>query len=522
MRNLISFLLALLSVSGLIAQESGELKWSYATGGEIYSSPALSIDGTLFIGVNDPVNDEVNTNRIIALNPDGSLKWESPLGDWADSSPAIGTDGVLYIGCWDGFLYAFDCETGEELWKFETFGVIEASPAIGKDGVIYFGNGENMFYAVNPDGTAAWVNETNSEASPLEFSDWVDASGTFDADGNIWVADLFGNLSQIAPDKSVIWTVDLGAGVPSSPAIAEDGTVYLGDEDGYVIAITPGNDLPKWFFNTGLEGIESSPVLGPDGTVYIGTGDDRVLALQYDELNKEVIFKPGWPFTEPNDVVYSTPAIAANGTVYVGSGDKSLYALSSTGQKLWSFSTGGFVDSSPAIGYDGTVYFGSTDGVVYAVHGDSPLSFSRWPKWRGSNESTGMIDPYRAWVKEQNLSDPDPYADGDNDELENVLEWAFCTDPKVAGLSDVKFPYSTFTSEGLQLKAEWVVGARGLGFDYSDDLVTWTSMNLKAPDSYPWYESMTQEPAGEKTLVRLHLNAAESPPKFFRLTAKQH
>lgn len=509
-------------MSGLIAQESGELKWSYATGGEIYSSPALSIDGTLFIGVNDPVNDEVNTNRIIALNPDGSLKWESPLGDWADSSPAIGTDGVLYIGCWDGFLYAFDCETGEELWKFETFGVIEASPAIGKDGVIYFGNGDNMFYAVNPDGTAAWVNETNSEASPLEFSDWVDASGTFDADGNIWVADLFGNLSQIAPDKSVIWTVDLGAGVPSSPAIAEDGTVYLGDEDGYVIAITPGNDLPKWFFNTGLEGIESSPVLGPDGTVYIGTGDDRVLALQYDELNKEVIFKPGWPFTEPNDVVYSTPAIAANGTVYVGSGDKSLYALSSTGQKLWSFSTGGFVDSSPAIGYDGTVYFGSTDGVVYAVHGDSPLSFSRWPKWRGSNESTGMIDPYRAWVKEQNLSDPDPYADGDNDELENVLEWAFCTDPKVAGLSDVKFPYSTFTSEGLQLKAEWVVGARGLGFDYSDDLVTWTSMNLKAPDSYPWYESMTQEPAGEKTLVRLHLNAAESPPKFFRLTAKQH
>jgi hypothetical protein len=47
-------------------------------------------------------------------------------------------------------------------------------------------------------------------------------------------------------------------------------------------------------------------------------------------------------------------------------------------------------------------------------------------------------------------------------------------------------------------------------------------MNLKAPDNYPWYESMTQEPADEKTLVQLHLNAAESPPKFFRLTGKQH
>ena len=518
MRILTIFLSAFLSINGLLAQNPGELKWSYATGGEIYSSPTLSIDGTLFIGVNDNVDDEVNTNRIIALNPDGSLKWESFMGDWADSTPAIGTDGILYIGCWDGFLYAFDCETGEEVWKFETFGVIEASPAIGKDGVIYFGNGENLFYAVNPDGSPAWVNGTNNEASPLTFNDWVDSSATFDAQGNLWVADLFGNLSQVAPDKSVVWSVDLGAGIPSSPAIAEDGTVYVGDEDGYVIAITPGNDIPKWFFNTGLEGIESSPVLGPDGTVYIGTGDDRVFAFD----GQTGALKTGWPFTEPTDVVYSTPAIAADGTVYVGSGDKKLYALSSTGQKLWSFSTGGFVDSSPAIGYDGTVYFGSTDGNVYAVHGDSSLDFSRWPKWRGSNESTGLIDPYREWVESENLADPDPFADDDGDDLENILEWAFCTDPAVADLLDVKFPYSTFTSEGLELKAEWIVSARGLGFDYSDDLVTWTSMNLKAPDDYPWYESMSKEPAGEKTLVRLQLNASESPPKFFRLTGRQH
>ena len=375
MRNLFILLSAALSLNGLIAQNPGELKWSYATGGEIYSSPALSVDGTLFIGVNDNVDDEVNSNRIVALNPDGSLKWESPMGDWADSTPAISTDGILYIGCWDGFLYAFDCETGEEVWKFETFGVIEGSPAIGKDGVIYFGNGENQLYAVNPDGTPAWVNGNAGEASPLEFSDWVDSSGTFDAQGNLWIADLFGNLSQVAPNKSVVWSVDLGAGIPTSPAIAEDGTVYIGDEDGYVIAITPGNDIPKWFFNTGLEGIESSPVLGPDGTVYIGTGDDRVFA--FDGQTGAV--KSGWPFTEPGDVVYSTPAIAENGTVYVGSGDRNLYALSSGGQKLWSFATGGFVDSSPAIGYDGTVYFGSTDGNVYAVYGDSPLSFSRWP-----------------------------------------------------------------------------------------------------------------------------------------------
>jgi PGF-CTERM protein len=64
--------------------------------------------------------------------------------------------------------------------------------------------------------------------------------------------------------------------------------------------------------------------------------------------------------------VASSPAVA-NGVVYVGSDDNNLYALNATtGAKLWSYTTGGYVDSSPAV-VKGVVYVGSDDGNVYAI-----------------------------------------------------------------------------------------------------------------------------------------------------------
>ena len=48
--------------------------------------------------------------------------------------------------------------------------------------------------------------------------------------------------------------------------------------------------------------------------------------------------------------------------------DDNVYALNaSTGAKLWSYTTGGYVDSSPAVA-NGVVYIGSDDGNVYALN----------------------------------------------------------------------------------------------------------------------------------------------------------
>ncbi|MBP7562114.1 MAG: PQQ-binding-like beta-propeller repeat protein [Armatimonadetes bacterium] len=35
------------------------------------------------------------------------MRWKFPTGSWVRSSPAIGLDGTLYVGSDDGKLYAF-------------------------------------------------------------------------------------------------------------------------------------------------------------------------------------------------------------------------------------------------------------------------------------------------------------------------------------------------------------------------------------------------------------------------------
>lgn len=53
-----------------------------------------------------------------SLNPDGSLKWKYETGDTVESSPAIGLDGTIYVGSLDHYLYAI---------KSKSFGLAKSS-----------------------------------------------------------------------------------------------------------------------------------------------------------------------------------------------------------------------------------------------------------------------------------------------------------------------------------------------------------------------------------------------------------
>ena len=91
-------------------------KWTFDFGDNIHShqsSPALSADGTIFIGT---LIGEDNGGEIIAVNPDGTLKWRKTIAtNRVQSSPCIGKDGTVYIGSSSdeqgysyGELYAFN------------------------------------------------------------------------------------------------------------------------------------------------------------------------------------------------------------------------------------------------------------------------------------------------------------------------------------------------------------------------------------------------------------------------------
>ena len=73
---------------------------------------------------------------------DGTMKWAFSTGSWVDSSPALGMDGTVYVGSFDSNLYAINPD-GAMKWAFPTGASIWSSPAIGKDGTIYVGSDDN-------------------------------------------------------------------------------------------------------------------------------------------------------------------------------------------------------------------------------------------------------------------------------------------------------------------------------------------------------------------------------------------
>ncbi len=121
----------------------------------------------------------------------------------------------------------------------------------------------------------------------------------------------------------------------------------------------PATPLPAGWQPLLSDSGNAAPAIAPDGTVYVGNGDGlRALDGATGKLK--------WLFPSAN--VSSAPAVGGDGTVFFGVDDGTLYAVHPDGSLRFALQTGGPISSSPAINSDGTVVFVSDDGWLYAVH----------------------------------------------------------------------------------------------------------------------------------------------------------
>jgi outer membrane protein assembly factor BamB len=245
---------------------NGDLKWKYSVGGvyNIYSSPAIGNDGTIYFGCG---GDSPPAGCIKALYPNKTLKWEYATNHVVYSSPAIGDDGIIYCGSHDTFLYALYPNNGTLKWKYKTGGWIRTSPCIADDGTIYVVSLDNYLHAVNPDGTMKWkTNMGEGGTSP-----------TIGQDGTIYAG--YTKLHAINPiNGSIKWLYDVSGTIRGgTPCNSVDGTIYIGTSDGgKLIAINPNGTL-KWQQPIGI--CESAPAIGSNGIIYIGSNNDYLFAF---------------------------------------------------------------------------------------------------------------------------------------------------------------------------------------------------------------------------------------------------
>jgi outer membrane protein assembly factor BamB len=152
---------------------AGRIDWEFNISsagfrGVLRSSPAVDTDGAIYFGINygDPCS------ALFALNRDGSVRWIFQPSDLpADvppdhfdiySSPAIGSDGTVYFGQEFGRVYALDPADGSVRWIQTTpSGITWSSPALASDGTLFISDLEGNCLGIRTESrglktTAAW------------------------------------------------------------------------------------------------------------------------------------------------------------------------------------------------------------------------------------------------------------------------------------------------------------------------------------------------------------------------------
>ena len=228
--------------------DSGTLKWSYElehNGDAILASTAISSEGNIYFAS--------ALGHMYAVKPPsdggstGELYWRYDTRAYATwTNPAIDDYGYVYNGSWGDGMYQFDYRSGRYIYRFPANKDVHASAAIGAGDMIYFGSEDDKMYAYNARGrNREWKYETGSDS--------IYSSG--------------------------------GGDIFSAPVIGANGRLYFGSADDYLYALDAAKGEYKWAHDVmgtrwnddqdvkNSIAKNSSPALAPDGTLFIGVGD---------------------------------------------------------------------------------------------------------------------------------------------------------------------------------------------------------------------------------------------------------
>jgi outer membrane protein assembly factor BamB len=288
--------------------------------------------------------DYTRTNqRNIAVNELNSyvqVLSNNPLGGPIDSAWPMQSQNQNHTGLSS---YNTASNPGIEKWRYKAEGKIDGGIAIDVDGTLYFGDFHGDITALNPDGSLKWKHNINNII--------LTSCPCIGKDGTIYVSTFGNRLYAMNPDGSLKWRVSVGGEAGGSPAVADDGTIYVGvmgpgSDKGSVAAINPNGTI-KWIYEVDYF-VAAHVTIHPDGTIIFGSMDEYIYALHPNGTLR-------WRY-KTDHVIRGHASLDDNGIIYYSCWDGYLYAFNVDGTLVKKFDMPIPGGETMAFGPDGTIY----------------------------------------------------------------------------------------------------------------------------------------------------------------------
>ncbi len=297
-----------------LSTDKGQVQWRFATGGKIYSTPAVqgnkvvvaSTDGSIYCldkRTGKPLW-QFKTDKAIVASPlirgktvfigssegkfralslaDGKLQWEyNQVAGFVESVPVADKEKVFF-GSWGSHFYALDQKTGQLAWKWTNGKSRNYSPAacvpVLVDGRIYLQTPDRTVTAIDAaSGREIWKSNKHKGFESMGVSEDRSLIYVKCMNDSLWAISTKGAVMQDP------WFVNCGFGyeISPSPVVEKDQLVFIPTDEGILYAVDRRNKQVVWahkFSNAMLNRVQ--PLKG--NHLLVTTMDGKVARVSYE------------------------------------------------------------------------------------------------------------------------------------------------------------------------------------------------------------------------------------------------
>ncbi len=308
------------------------------------------------------------------------------------SWPALTSDGELAYLAGGSYVYAIRLSDGTEVWRFPAKAnrklAFYAAPALTPEGHLIIGSSgtTHTLFSLDP---ASLDPESGEPLIDWTFDDardrWIAAPLVTET--GIYAPNVDGNLYALDFQGRPLWSEPFSAGGPLWSRPASDGEhLYVASLDHRLFAVDAATGQAVWADSVTLDGaLAGSPALGDSGTLFIGSFGSHMHAVDATTghirwsiptkgwvwggpvVNNQTVYfgdlegyfyaldtengEQRWPSIQPDGSVIGTPLVLDEQIVFTTEAG-SVYAVSETGEILWSTQVGGKLYAPPVLAGD--------------------------------------------------------------------------------------------------------------------------------------------------------------------------